>query len=75
MQPDNLLVEGGGEAMKVKVADFGLSKPKMENGQLAVKDLRGTLPYMAPELAANPKTVSCAARPASCGAMRPGKCM
>jgi hypothetical protein len=38
--------------------DFGLSKHKLHAHGLSVRDLRGTLPYMAPELASNAGNVS-----------------
>lgn len=58
IKPDNLLVErlpGGRYALKV--ADFGLSKLKVRHFVSTVTDLRGTLPYMAPELVASPEKV------------------
>ncbi|KIY99382.1 hypothetical protein MNEG_8576 [Monoraphidium neglectum] len=42
----------------VKVADFGLSKHKLNSYVSSCRDLRGTLPYMAPELVADPERVS-----------------
>ena len=39
----------------VKVADFGLSKHKLNAYVSSCRDLRGTLPYMAPELVADPE--------------------
>ncbi|KAL4860150.1 putative serine/threonine-protein kinase SIS8 [Chlorella vulgaris] len=53
VKPDNLLVDGdwlseGGPVCKV--ADFGLSKHKYNTFCSNVHDLRGTLPYMAPEM-------------------------
>mmetsp|Transcript_8943 Transcript_8943/g.22563 ORF Transcript_8943/g.22563 Transcript_8943/m.22563 type:complete len:704 (-) Transcript_8943:1762-3873(-) len=56
LKPDNLLVEREGQDVLVKVADFGLSKAKFQNF-VTCHDLRGTLPYMAPELVANPTQV------------------
>lgn len=58
LKPDNLLVDGEGEHVTVKVADFGLSKHKWNSYVSNCRDLRGTLPYMAPELVANPEQVS-----------------
>ncbi len=58
LKPDNLLVDGEGMAMVVKVADFGLSKCKWQSYVSGCRDLRGTLPYMAPELVADPEHVS-----------------
>ncbi|CAL8468355.1 g7895 [Coccomyxa elongata] len=67
LKPDNLLLDGplilGGYAgahpvPTLKVADFGLSKHKWSNYVTGVKDLRGTLPYMAPELVSDPDHVS-----------------
>ncbi len=47
------------EAPAVKVADFGLSKHKLNSTYVSsCRDLRGTLPYMAPELVADPERVS-----------------
>lgn len=42
----------------VKVSDFGLSKFKFTQYVSTCRDLRGTLPYMAPELVADPEHVS-----------------
>ena len=56
LKPDNLLVDGDGENLHVKVADFGLSKHKFQTF-VSCRDLRGTLPYMAPELVSNPNQV------------------
>lgn len=56
LKPDNLLVDGEGDHMVVKVADFGLSKHKFHS-HVSCRDLRGTLPYMAPELVNNPNMV------------------
>lgn len=39
-----------------QVADFGLSKHKFQTF-VSCRDLRGTLPYMAPELVSNPNQV------------------
>ncbi|GAB4816617.1 hypothetical protein N2152v2_003663 [Parachlorella kessleri] len=53
VKPDNLLVDGDfflGACPVVKVADFGLSKHKYNTFCSNVHDLRGTLPYMAPEM-------------------------
>jgi serine/threonine protein kinase len=66
VKPDNLLVDGdwgdagggggggigggGGPGPVVKVADFGLSVVKYNTFCSNVQDLRGTLPYMAPEV-------------------------
>lgn len=58
LKPDNLLVDGDGDNVTVKVADFGLSKHKWNSFVSSCRDLRGTLPYMAPELVANPEQVS-----------------
>lgn len=59
IKPDNLLVERlpGGRGFAMKVADFGLSKMKVRKFVSAVTDLRGTLPYMAPELVMEPEMV------------------
>eukprot|EP00878_Enallax_costatus_P013407 GHUV01014019.1.p1 GENE.GHUV01014019.1~~GHUV01014019.1.p1 ORF type:complete len:510 (+),score=243.60 GHUV01014019.1:621-2150(+) len=47
------------EVPVVKVADFGLSKHKLNSTYVSsCRDLRGTLPYMAPELVADPERVS-----------------
>lgn len=42
--------------MSHQVADFGLSKHKFQTF-VSCRDLRGTLPYMAPELVSNPNQV------------------
>lgn len=56
LKPDNLLLEGEGDNILVKVADFGLSKHKIQS-YVTCHDLRGTLPYMAPELVKCPNQV------------------
>lgn len=48
----------GAAAPVLKVADFGLSKHKLNSYVSNCRDLRGTLPYMAPELVADPERVS-----------------
>lgn len=69
LKPDNLLVDAGGSSslsaqeaeaggLCLKVADFGLSKHKANRFVSDCRDLRGTLPYMAPELVADPERVS-----------------
>mmetsp|Transcript_38013 Transcript_38013/g.90296 ORF Transcript_38013/g.90296 Transcript_38013/m.90296 type:complete len:747 (-) Transcript_38013:278-2518(-) len=59
LKPDNLLVDGDiNSATVVKVADFGLSKHKYNAYVSGCRDLRGTLPYMAPELVSDPDHVS-----------------
>jgi hypothetical protein len=53
VKPDNLLVDGGWSTPggpSLKVADFGLSVVKANTFCSNVHDLRGTLPYMAPEM-------------------------
>ncbi|GIL52043.1 hypothetical protein Vafri_8003 [Volvox africanus] len=57
LKPDNLLVDGEGDSMVIKVADFGLSKHKLSNS-VSCRDLRGTLPYMAYELVSGNDNVS-----------------
>ena len=67
LKPDNLLLDGllqphgfVGQASVpcVKVADFGLSKEKRQSYVSGVRDLRGTLPFMAPELVNDPDRVT-----------------
>lgn len=60
LKPDNLLVDGDWAtgAITVKVADFGLSKQRTYSHVSGMSDLRGTLPYMAPELVHNIKHVT-----------------
>lgn len=64
LKPDNLLLDGKmhdymGNLPSLKVADFGLSKHKWGKEFVSgVRDLRGTLPYMAPELVSDPERVS-----------------
>ncbi|KAF6261967.1 kinase-like protein, partial [Scenedesmus sp. NREL 46B-D3] len=72
LKPDNLLLDAPPAVVRaaagadleepapvVKVADFGLSKHKLNSTYVSsCKDLRGTLPYMAPELVADPERVS-----------------
>ncbi|KAG2446367.1 hypothetical protein HXX76_000953 [Chlamydomonas incerta] len=57
LKPDNLLVDGEGDSMVIKVADFGLSKHKLSS-HVSCRDLRGTLPYMAYELVSNAGNIS-----------------
>ncbi|EFJ50640.1 hypothetical protein VOLCADRAFT_58113, partial [Volvox carteri f. nagariensis] len=57
LKPDNLLVDGEGDSMVIKVADFGLSKHKLSN-YVSCRDLRGTLPYMAYELVSGNGNIS-----------------
>jgi serine/threonine protein kinase len=53
-----LLAEALADMPVVKVADFGLSKHKLNSSYVSsCRDLRGTLPYMAPELVADPERV------------------
>lgn len=64
IKPDNLLVDGdwtsaGGPTLKV--ADFGLSVVKANTFCSDVHDLRGTLPYMAPEMVTDHRHVTEAA--------------
>ncbi|GLI64297.1 hypothetical protein VaNZ11_007520, partial [Volvox africanus] len=49
LKPDNVLIQGEGENMVAKIADFGLSKPKYGK-YVSCPSPRGTLPYMAPEV-------------------------
>lgn len=60
LKPDNLLLEHSATGVTVKVADFGLHKHKRGNDSFVsdILDLRGTLPYMAPELVNDSKHVS-----------------
>jgi serine/threonine protein kinase len=60
LKPDNLLVDGdlSSAHASVKVADFGLSKHKYTSYVTGCRDLRGTLPYMAPELISDPDHVT-----------------
>ena len=60
LKPDNLLVDGDLSSANaaVKVADFGLSKHKYTSYVTGCRDLRGTLPYMAPELISDPDHVT-----------------
>jgi serine/threonine protein kinase len=73
VKPDNLLLDGppalpsliaGGAAAAaapmpgVKVADFGLSMVKYNTFCSNVQDLRGTLPYMAPEMVSDHQRVT-----------------
>ncbi|KAK9848098.1 hypothetical protein WJX84_007357, partial [Apatococcus fuscideae] len=54
LKSDNLLLDGplnlDAQLPLLKVADFGLSKQKWSVYVTGVRDLRGTLPFMAPEL-------------------------
>ncbi|GIL50206.1 hypothetical protein Vafri_6329 [Volvox africanus] len=49
LKPENVLIQGDGENMVAKIADFGLSKPK-HGKYVSCPMPRGTLPYMAPEV-------------------------
>jgi len=65
VKPDNLLVDGdwttSSNGPVLKVADFGLSVVKASTFCSDVHDLRGTLPYMAPEMITDHKHVTEAA--------------
>ena len=64
VKPDNLLVDGdwtSPDGPVLKVADFGLSVVKANTFCSDVHDLRGTLPYMAPEMITDHKHVTEAA--------------
>ena len=64
VKPDNLLVDGDWstpDGPVLKVADFGLSVVKANTFCSDVHDLRGTLPYMAPEMVTDHKHVTEAA--------------
>lgn len=64
IKPDNLLVDGdwaSGGGPTLKVADFGLSVVKANTFCSDVHDLRGTLPYMAPEMVTDHRHVTEAA--------------
>ncbi|KAG7667905.1 hypothetical protein Ndes2526B_g01686 [Nannochloris sp. 'desiccata'] len=65
VKPDNLLVDGDWNSSPdgpvLKVADFGLSVVKANTFCSDVHDLRGTLPYMAPEMITDHKHVTEAA--------------
>ena len=58
IQPENILLEESKEINQIKMIDFGLAvnlvgKDDLKSGLVAdgrVKELRGTLPYMAPEV-------------------------
>ena len=61
VKPDNLLVDGDWNTLEgpiLKVADFGLSVVKANTFCSDVHDLRGTLPYMAPEMITDYKHVT-----------------
>lgn len=61
VKPDNLLVDGDWSTLEgpvLKVADFGLSVVKANTFCSDVHDLRGTLPYMAPEMITDYKHVT-----------------
>ncbi|GLI67861.1 hypothetical protein VaNZ11_012147, partial [Volvox africanus] len=49
LKPENVLIQGEGENMVAKIADFGLSKRK-HGKYVSCPTPRGTLPYMAPEV-------------------------
>lgn len=64
VKPDNLLVDGdwsSPDGPTLKVADFGLSVVKANTFCSDVHDLRGTLPYMAPEMITDHRHVTEAA--------------
>ncbi|KAK9788455.1 hypothetical protein WJX73_009181 [Symbiochloris irregularis] len=66
LKPDNILLDApltsqgllGLQSPCVKVADFGLSKEKRQSYVSGVRDLRGTLPFIAPELVNDPDRVT-----------------
>ncbi|KAK9850775.1 hypothetical protein WJX84_002454, partial [Apatococcus fuscideae] len=62
LKSDNLLLDGplnlDSQLPLLKVADFGLSKQKWSVYVTGVRDLRGTLPFMAPELVCDPDRIS-----------------
>lgn len=54
----NLLVGFREKTPTCKVADFGLSKQKQQTYVTGVSSLRGTLPWIAPEIIKSPKEVN-----------------
>lgn len=59
LKPDNVLVQRGHEQDPLlKVADLGLARWKVDGMVKAPGSLRGTLPYMAPELVCDVPLVS-----------------
>ena len=52
LKPDNLLVQGEGNARKLLIADFGLAATVGSAADLSLQGLTGTPGYMAPELLA-----------------------
>ncbi|MBI4613952.1 MAG: protein kinase [Planctomycetes bacterium] len=49
-KPSNILVEGDGETVEAKLADFGLSKTLGELGSLTCSgDVKGSIPFMPPD--------------------------
>jgi tRNA A-37 threonylcarbamoyl transferase component Bud32/HEAT repeat protein len=61
IKPDNILIEGGGDSLRVRVADFGLAKlVERQPGSFtltAPQRLIGTPDYMAPEQRKTPAQV------------------
>eukprot|EP00882_Tetradesmus_deserticola_P018309 GHRQ01019668.1.p1 GENE.GHRQ01019668.1~~GHRQ01019668.1.p1 ORF type:complete len:209 (+),score=107.07 GHRQ01019668.1:35-628(+) len=54
----NLLVTMRDKVPCVKLADMGLTKQRRQTFVSGINSLRGTLPWMAPEIVKNPETVS-----------------
>lgn len=58
LQTANLLVGMRDKTPICKVADMGLSKQKQQTFVTGVATLRGTLPWIAPEIIKTPATVT-----------------
>lgn len=50
IKPENVLIARQPETVVMKWADFGLSKPISPRGTFALRDVKGTLTWMAPEV-------------------------
>ncbi len=71
IKPANLLVRRAGKKLRVKLADFGLAKNFEKSGLSGMTrsgEVRGSLPYMAPEQLLDCKSVQPAADIYSAGA-------
>ena len=71
----NLLLGHRDRRTICKVADFGLSKQKMDTYVSGVSSQRGTLPWIAPEIIKTPHTVTEMVRPALGWGCHGGRCL
>jgi serine/threonine protein kinase len=69
----NLLLGHRDRRVVCKVADFGLSKQKMQTYVSGVTSSRGTLPWIAPEIIKTPDAVDEKVGPGEMGETLPGR--